>query len=128
VPVIGNFAHSTLITVNTRDNIKGSMTLLGCGRTCNYAITTTDTSKNPPQSTTLNTAASALSWAYIVLEVWYWTKCTDYPATGLTVFSSLSLTDVHGTVTPSWSGTVIQNNGCGEKVQINSPSLVSLWY
>lgn len=74
----------------------------------------------------LNGQYNTMTDAYVNLEAYYVTKCSDYPSGGATTFSSLYM----GTITPNWSSeyNVPNMSGCGEGVTVNSASSVTIAY
>jgi hypothetical protein len=100
---------------------------------CNWNIATEDADGT---ITTLNCDGQypqacglvAMYYAYVTLEVYNVVRCSDYPSSS-TTFSYLSLKDQNGYgLTPSWAPNVLQNDGCGENVVVNSASSASLYY
>lgn len=121
------YYYGTLVSVASSDTIEGAVTLAGCGHgLCVTNILTKDTTSG--NSATLNADIYGLNYGYAVLETANWTKCGDYPASGATTFSSLSQTDSSGSYTPSWTGTTLHNDSCGESQTITSSSSVTLNY
>jgi hypothetical protein len=120
--------YSTLKTASWGDVIEGSMSFQGCGGrgTCNTYVTTTDTTTST--STTYNAPVGKFDYGFIVLEVDNVVSCNDYPGYGVTYFYSLAQTDSSGSHTPSWSGSVFINDGCGESVSVSSSSSLYLYY
>ncbi len=66
------------------------------------------------------------TWTTVALEVNNVVRCGDYPSSGSTSFSFMSLQNTVGTsITPSWAANVLQNDGCGESVLTGGTQFVS---
>jgi len=105
--------------------ISGAMWINGnCGHTCNiWEIKTTDQTSGV--STQLQQNQISVVDAFVTLEVYNVVRCGDYPASGQTQFSSLTV----GPGAVSWGAQLLQNDGCGEGVNINNnAATVNLLY
>src|SRR5439155_24409791 len=95
-----------------------------CGHTCNIAeLKTTDQSSGV--STQLQQNQISVVDAFVTLEVYNVVRCGEYPASDQTQFSSLTV----GPGAVSWGAQLLQNDGCGEGVNINNnAATVNLLY
>lgn len=120
-----NYFVSKLIDINVGDMIYGIQTSSHCNKTggCDWVITGKDVTKGT--STTLKyNGLDAQEHAVVTLEVYGVLECADYPASGSTTFHDLKVDKG----TPSWVGTIFQNDGCGENVTIVNDQTVTLSY
>lgn len=116
---------SKLININVGDVILGTQTTSHCNKSgsCDWTITGTD--ETLKTSTTLKvTGLDPQEHAVLTLEVYGVLSCSDYPASGSTTFKSLKV----NRGTPSWTGYVFINDGCGEKVTVVNDHTVTLYY
>jgi hypothetical protein len=121
-------SHSTAYSVTPGDQIYGSLVVQGCGsRGCVYTSTITDTHTSQSSSITAS-GCTACQQATVTLEVYSVSVCTDYPASGGNHFYGLGMTTYSGTVYPSWSTSVLINDGCGESVSAPDSGDVYLYY
>ncbi len=124
-----NCYASSSVATSAGSTITGTLTGSSCSSgACKWLIQTSDGT----HTTNLQyTSTTPLYWMDgAVLEVWNVIQCSDYPAekTGGTTFGSFSITDANSnSVTPSWSGTVDQNDGCNENYNI-SGTQATLYY
>jgi hypothetical protein len=120
--------HSTPITVSVNDVIQGTITGYGCNSTgCPFSITTTDSSIS--QSTTLNVrTCGACTEATVTLEAYSINSCSDFPSSGYTHFSQLSMSNSNGPVSISWSNYIVTNYGCSQSVSSGTVTNVYLDY
>ncbi len=115
------------------DTVYGSITQTSCNSiTCAYDTNIYDSDYD--YSASFGPAGFNTSnlpyWGYVVLETAdfnVYNECGDYPASGSTYFDSISQSDSSGSITPSWSGTIWVNDGCGEGGSYSS-SYVDLTY
>ncbi len=127
---VGSFGYyvSNLITVSTGDHLVGRINSNHCnsGYTCNWVITSKDVTTGQTSVLKENSLAKQVD-DFVTLEVYGITSCSDYPASGSTTFTAIHVN--HGTLSSGdWSPVVAQNDGCGEKVTINSGSSITLSY
>jgi len=105
--------------LNNGDTIVGNMTLVSGTQ---WQIVTEDSSLKLSTTLTVDTDVSEID-AFVTLEVYGITDCSDYP-NGSDTFSSLVLKVDDSVVTASWSPDT--EVGCEESVTIVSPSEVTL--
>ncbi len=120
--------YSTPIKVSSGNTLVGTLTASKCNSqyTCNWTITGKDATKNTKTVLKSHGAIIEQQVAFITLEQYSVTECSEYPASGHTTFSGIT---VNGK-TLSKSDWTAYNwvSGCGLKVVVNSGSSVTLDY
>ena len=120
----GSYLVSKLIGINAGDAISGSLTASGCvSGTCSWVIKGEDTTLGTKTVLSVK-GIDAQTHAVVTLEVYGVSKCSDYPASGESIFKGLSVNSAPPT---SWTKLIFQNDGCGEKITAKSTK-VSLFY
>jgi hypothetical protein len=122
VTSFGQALWSSLVQTQAGATVYGTMKMTSPG---NWTIVS---NVQGGQSTTLkvgNVDPQAMST--VTLECYQMTGCTDYPASGSTTFTGLSLTDGGSPVSPTWTPNV-DFTTCNENVNPVSSSVVILTY
>jgi len=112
--------HSQLVQVNVGDTILGLMSKPNSASQ-DWSIVSTD--KTTTKSTSLQVKAPVAAkepWAFVTLEVYSVTDCTQYP-TNPVVYVDLAVDVKDQSATPDWTATSFQVI-CNENVVVNSPS------
>jgi hypothetical protein len=117
----GNYCYASPINVAVGDQILGQIAWTTSGQ---WYITCQDNNTNAASLLSTGNAITETQ-AFATLEVYGVSSCNEYPASGSTAFSQLG---VQVGVTPSWTGQVLINDGCGESVNVISSSAVTLNY
>jgi hypothetical protein len=124
----GNYFYSTPINVSPGDKLIGSEKSNKCNSsyTCNWAITGKDGTTGT-KTTLKRTSLAEQTTIFMTLEVYYVVSCKDYPSGGSTTFHGILVNG--GKLSASaWTPDVMQNDGCGERVAINSGTSITLYY
>jgi len=116
----GHTVYSKLATVNVNDLILGNMTLTS-GTT--WSIVISDSANGQESSITADTGVTEL-YAFVTMEVYTITSCSDYP-TGSLTFYDLVIDNTSGQqVVPVWEPET--EPGCSESVTVDSPYQVTV--
>jgi len=115
--------YSNLVTVSSGDSIFGNMTNVGKSLSDNKWFITAQ-SKNTGKSSSITVTTLAREpWAFVTLEVYSISQCTDFP-TGKISYNGLSLWHAKSRLAPVWQTN--SQGMCNEKVQVVSPTSVNL--
>jgi hypothetical protein len=120
------YTYSTPIRISVGDSLTGTLTKGSCvsKTSCTWKIVGSDATSG--KSTKLTYSGIPVQHDdFVTLEVYGVVKCSDYPASGSTTFSGIQVNK--GTAS-SWSPQILQNDGCGENVVVNSGTSITLDY
>jgi hypothetical protein len=130
-----NYVYSTPVQVSAGDQLEGYMAGAGCNSNgaCNWNVATLDQTSSTSTwlycSINSKVCGLAMYWAMMTLEVYSVSVCSDYPSSSPTTFTGMYLQNQNlAQITPSWAGSVLINDGCGESVTVSSSTSVSLSY
>ncbi len=124
----GNYLYSKAINVSPNDKLVGVQKSSSCNSsyTCNWSITGKDVTTTT-KTTLQKSALAEQTVVFMTLEVYGVVSCKDYPASGHTTFTGIQVNGAKLSKS-SWTPSVLQNDGCGEHVTINSGTAVTLYY
>jgi hypothetical protein len=118
--------HSPLVNVNAGDTLLGTMNAVCASGSCNWTITTTDSTTGATAPLQADAVVSPFVWQFGgVLEAYSLTDCAQYPANSPTVFSNVVLKDQSGnTMAPNWAPLILSVNPlCGYNVASTANSV-----
>jgi len=118
--------HSTLQNVTSGDSILGTMAK-SSATSQNWAIVATDTNSKVTTKLTVNTKVAKLEPdAFVTLEVYSVTDCSQYPTDSLN-YVNLAVDVSDKPVTPTWK-VCSQQQICNEAATVVSPTAVTINY